>query len=208
MGLNFNKVGARWRAAGEGRRGEGAGQDVTSSHEVFQYLKSGVPWTWPWPVPPPQPAAVDGAFTSWGLPGHPGFLPTAGGSSSVAVAPLTKTLPPPPAAALKFKAPPPMPTTPPGPPLPPGPPPPSHASQAPAAAPCAAASSGAALCAAGGGSGIDPVTDFLTGEVITVGADCALALDYLAVEYKHKFDAESNQHSNFGKDSCSSMHPA
>ena len=40
--------------------------------------------------------------------------------------------------------------------------------------------------------------DFLTGGVITVGADCAgllseaLALDYLGVECKHKFAAESN----------------
>ena len=56
-----------------------------------------------------------------------------------------------------------------------------------------------------GSADIDPVTDFLTGEVITVGADCALPLDYLAVEYKHKFAADSNvtkvQHSKFGKDS-------
>ena len=60
---------------------------------------------------------------------------------------------------------------------------------------------------------VDPVTDFVTGGVITVGADCAgllseaLALDYLGVEYKHKFAAESNVkvrhllYSKFGKDS-------
>ena len=60
---------------------------------------------------------------------------------------------------------------------------------------------------------VDPVTDFFTGGVITVGADCAgllseaLALDYLGVEYEHKFAAESNVkvrhllYSKFGKDS-------
>ena len=43
-----------------------------------------------------------------------------------------------------------------------------------------------------------PLTDFRTGGVIAVGADCAgllseaLALDYLGVEHKHKFAAESN----------------
>ena len=59
---------------------------------------------------------------------------------------------------------------------------------------------------------VDPVTDFVTGGVITVGADCAgllseaLALDYLGVEYKQKVAAESNVkvrhllYSKFGKD--------
>ena len=60
---------------------------------------------------------------------------------------------------------------------------------------------------------VDPVTEIRTGGVITVGADCAgllseaLALDYLGVQYKHKFAAESNVkvrhllYSKFGKGS-------
>ena len=58
-----------------------------------------------------------------------------------------------------------------------------------------------------------PLTDFRAGGVIASGADCAgllseaLALDYLGVEHKHKFAAESNAklrrllYWKFGKDS-------